>query len=123
MSPKGEDARWVGQPNKGVLMNDRSSRAALGSAQRASSDNMTVPFARLIFLVVALLATFAVAHGHPGGKVARLAVLMFDTPATNANLPAFLAGLRDLGYVEGRNVALEYRYAEGRPERVAPSCG
>src|SRR5207245_8472377 len=32
--------------------------------------------------------------------------------------PAFVAGLRDLGYVEGRNLALEYRSAEGRPERV-----
>lgn len=58
------------------------------------------------------------AHGQPGGKVARLGVLLFGTPATDPNLPALLAGLRDLGYVEGRNVALEYRYAEGRPERV-----
>jgi ABC-type uncharacterized transport system substrate-binding protein len=81
--------------------------------------NMTVTIARLIALVVVLLfaASFA-AHGQPGGKVARLGVLLFNTPATDPNLAAFVAGLRDLGYVEGRNVALEYRYAEGRPERV-----
>jgi hypothetical protein len=52
---------------------------------------MAVTLVRLISLVVVLLgATFAVAHGQPAGKVARLAVLMFDTPATNApraNLP------------------------------------
>jgi hypothetical protein len=30
-----------------------------------------------------------------------------------------LGGLRDLGYVQGRNVTLEYRYAEGQPERVS----
>ena len=79
---------------------------------------MTVIIARLIALVVVLLfAAPLAAHAQPGGKVARLAVLLFETPATNANLAAFVAGLRDLGYVEGRNVALEYRYAEGRPER------
>lgn len=78
---------------------------------------------RLICLVLLLLsATFAVVHGQPGGKVARLAVLMFDTPATNINLAAFLAGLHDLGYVERRNVVLDYRYAEGRPERVAQAA-
>ena len=59
------------------------------------------------------------AEAQPGGKVARLGVLLFSTPAADPNLPAFLGGLRDLGYVEGRNVALEYRYAEGRPERVS----
>jgi len=81
--------------------------------------NMTMTIARLIALVVVLLfaASFA-AHGQPSGKVARLGVLLFNTPATDPNLAAFVAGLRDLGYVEGRNVALEYRYAEGRPERV-----
>ena len=45
-------------------------------------------------------------------------VLLFSTPAAEPNLPAFLRGLRDLGYVDGQNVALEYRYAEGRPDRV-----
>jgi putative ABC transport system substrate-binding protein len=45
-------------------------------------------------------------------------VLLFGTPATDPNLAAFVDGLRDLGYVEGRNLTLEYRSAEGRPERV-----
>lgn len=79
--------------------------------------------ARLIgFLVILLLtASFAV-HGQPRDKVARLAVVLFDVPATNPNLTAFVAGLRDLGYVEGRNVAFEYRHAQGRPELV-PELG
>jgi putative ABC transport system substrate-binding protein len=31
---------------------------------------------------------------------------------------AFLQGLRDLGYVEGRTIAIEYRWAEGKTERI-----
>lgn len=79
--------------------------------------------ARLIgFSAVLLLTASFVAHGQPGGNVARLAVVLFDAPATNPNLAAFVAGLRDLGYVDGRNVALEYRHAKGRPELV-PELG
>jgi putative ABC transport system substrate-binding protein len=66
-----------------------------------------------------LLAVPLAAEAQPAAKVARLGVLLFSTPAAEPNLPALLAGLRDLGYVEGRNIALEYRYAEGRPERVS----
>jgi len=74
------------------------------------------------FLLTALAGAFAAplaVEAQPVRKVARLGVLLFSTPAADPNLPAFLGGLRDLGYVEGRNVALEYRYAEGRPERVS----
>jgi putative ABC transport system substrate-binding protein len=66
----------------------------------------------------AVLAGPLAAEAQPARKVAHLGVLLFSTPAADPNLPAFLGGLRDLGYVEGRNVALEYRYAEGQPERV-----
>ncbi len=72
----------------------------------------------LVTLAGGLVAAPLAVHGQPGGKVARLGVLLFSTPTTDPNLAALIAGLRDLGYVEGRNVALEYRYAEGRPERV-----
>lgn len=48
----------------------------------------------------------------------RLGVLLFGTPSTDPNLAAFRRGLSDLGYVEGRNIVLEYRYAEGNAERL-----
>ena len=79
--------------------------------------------AKLIGFSLALfLAASVVTHAQPTGKVARLAVVLFDAPATNPNLAAFVAGLRDLGHVEGRNVALEYRHAGGRPEML-PDLG
>ena len=40
-------------------------------------------------------------------------------PSTEVHLvAAFLQGLKDLGYIEGQNVALEYRWAEGRYEQL-----
>jgi putative tryptophan/tyrosine transport system substrate-binding protein len=49
-------------------------------------------------------------------KIARIGWLG-DRPAAGPRLEAFFQGLRDLDYVEGRNLVIEYRYAEGKPER------
>jgi hypothetical protein len=66
-----------------------------------------------------LLAGPFAAEAQPAPKVARLGVLLFSTPPAEPNLPALLTGPRDLGYAEGRNIVLQYRGAEGRPERVS----
>jgi len=51
-------------------------------------------------------------------KVYRVGFLGNSTAALEANLVApFREGLRDLGYVEGRNIVIEYRWAEGKYER------
>jgi putative ABC transport system substrate-binding protein len=52
-------------------------------------------------------------------KAARIGVLAGVTASTHAvREEAFRQGLKELGYVEGRNIMIEYRYAEGRPERL-----
>lgn len=52
------------------------------------------------------------------GKVYRVGFL-WESPAVFPDaIEAFRQGLRDLGYVEGRNIAIEYRWAEGKPERM-----
>src|SRR5262245_10345254 len=42
-----------------------------------------------------------------------------DSPAAYADaIEAFRRGLRELGWIDGQNIAVEYRWAEGRPERM-----
>jgi putative ABC transport system substrate-binding protein len=76
---------------------------------------------RLAFSITLLLGGLlspVAAEAQQAAKVARIGWLT-DNPATSPHLrEAFLQGLRDLAYVEGRNVAIEYRDAEGKPERL-----
>jgi putative ABC transport system substrate-binding protein len=67
--------------------------------------------------VTALAAPLA-AGAQPAGKVYRIGILETIPAAQNAaNLDGLRKGLRDLGYVEGRNLVIEYRSADGRAER------
>ena len=61
------------------------------------------------------------AHAQQTGKVARIGYLAagsHDNPLVRQNLDAFRQGLRDLGHVEGQNIAIEYRFAEGDFDRL-----
>jgi len=71
-------------------------------------------------LVVALsvLAAPLAADAQQAGKVARVGVLLYSTPQADPNISSFRQALRDLGYVEGQNLSIEYRFAEGKPERL-----
>src|SRR5262245_5554757 len=65
-----------------------------------------------------LLAGPLAAEAQQAGKVYRIGFLGNSTAALEANLVGpFREGLRDLGYVEGRNITIEYRWAEGKYER------
>jgi hypothetical protein len=58
------------------------------------------------------------AFGQQRAKAPRLGVLLFSTPKTDPNMEAVHSSLRALGYMEGRDVIVSYRYAEGHPERL-----
>jgi ABC-type uncharacterized transport system substrate-binding protein len=58
------------------------------------------------------------AEGQQADKMARIGWLAVNLAAFPHVREAFFQGLRDLGYVEGRNVVIEYRSAEGKSERL-----
>jgi len=65
-----------------------------------------------------------VAYGQTSAKVHRIGFLGNSTAALEANLVGpFREGLHDLGYVEGRNIVIEYRWAEGQYERFPALIG
>jgi len=71
-------------------------------------------------LLLACVAAPLAAEAQQPGRVYRLGFLsMRAGPTDNPQLDAFRAGLRDLGYVEGRNVVLEIRYADGHDDKLA----
>jgi ABC-type uncharacterized transport system substrate-binding protein len=75
----------------------------------------------LITLVGGAAAAWPLAVGaQQAGKLPTIGVLGAATPATwNLFTAAFVRRLRELGWIEGRTIAIEYRWAEGRSERFA----
>ena len=71
-----------------------------------------------VTLGLTLLAAPLAAEAQQAAKIARISYLTTSL-GVSPHLPeAFRQGLRDLGYVEGRNLVIEYRDAEGKPERL-----
>src|SRR4030095_2218782 len=76
-----------------------------------------------ILVAMMLLAVPVIVEAQQPGKVPRIGYLTGSSPPTNPtpdlNADAFRQGLRDLGYVEGKNIVVEYRYLEGKENRNA----
>jgi len=75
-------------------------------------------------IVICLLLTFflltvSLAQAQQPTKIPRIGYLDGGFPSTNAaRIDAFRQGLRELGYVEGKNIVVEYRHAEGKLDRL-----
>jgi putative ABC transport system substrate-binding protein len=75
-------------------------------------------FGLLIILALILLAAPLTGTAQPRSKVPRIGILTPAAEASTPSLEAFRQGLRDLGYVEGQTIVLEYRFAAGQNERL-----
>jgi ABC-type uncharacterized transport system substrate-binding protein len=76
---------------------------------------------RLIGLAVILTLNLSLlaAEGQQTRNVPRIGVLVGGSVSSDSTrIEAFRQGLRELGYVEGENIVVEYRYAEGKPDRL-----
>jgi putative ABC transport system substrate-binding protein len=69
-------------------------------------------------IAFALVVAGAVATAQQPKKVPRIGYLSLQDPATESTrAEAIRLALRERGYIEGQNIAIEYRYAEGKPDR------
>jgi len=70
-------------------------------------------------LVTGVLTTIAPVNAQQP-KLIRIGILVAGpASAVSTRVEAFRRGLRERGYVEGKNIAIEYRYGEGKPERMS----
>jgi putative ABC transport system substrate-binding protein len=75
---------------------------------------------RMATLALGLFVALCTAEAQEAMRVYRIGWLSAGPPppAPTVQMQAFLQGLRDLGYVEGQNLVMEYRYGEGKAERL-----
>jgi putative ABC transport system substrate-binding protein len=80
---------------------------------------MKTKFLLVIFISV-FLSTGQFGRAQQSAKIPRIGVLISATPSAAARrIQAIQQGLRELGYVEGKNISIEYRYADGKLEPLA----
>jgi putative tryptophan/tyrosine transport system substrate-binding protein len=79
---------------------------------------MTTRRAFITTLAGGLLAASVTAEAQQAQKAPRVGFLHYGSPGPSPEVEAFRRGLHELGYVEGQNIAIEYRFASGRVERL-----
>src|SRR5258705_1610737 len=67
---------------------------------------------------VVILAAPLADEAQGAGKVPRIGFLYYGSSGPSPEVEAFQQGLRELGYVDGQNIAIEYRFARGQVERL-----
>ena len=75
-------------------------------------------FGRIVVCLPLTLFLLTAAHAQQSKKVFRIGYLLRATPLVSPISEATRLALRELGYIEGQNIATEYRYAAGK---VAPA--
>jgi putative tryptophan/tyrosine transport system substrate-binding protein len=73
--------------------------------------------------IAASAATWPLAARAQTGKLPTIGFLGSDAPSWTSWTAAFAERLRQLGWIDGRTIVIEYRWSEGRPERVAEVAG
>ncbi len=89
------------------------------SSDNPKSEIKNLKWLGLFPIVVAFMVCGVKAEAQQATKMPRIGYLNAVAPSTVSDrIEALRQGLRELGYVEGKNILLEYRYAEGKLERL-----
>jgi putative tryptophan/tyrosine transport system substrate-binding protein len=84
---------------------------------RSKQAGMTIKTI-VVFLVGLAFGLVQVSEAQQQKKVPRIGYVSSGDPSTEPQLAAFRRGMRDLGYIEGKNIQVEYRYFEGTLDQV-----
>jgi putative tryptophan/tyrosine transport system substrate-binding protein len=97
-----------------------SERSAVSSKRAGDKPVLRRLFVFSGVLVTVLLLTQSVTQAQQPTKIPRIGFLPSagDAGSPGTQVKAFQLGLRDLGYIEGKNILIEYRYGEGQAERI-----
>ncbi len=94
-------------------------RSSNSRSDNRKSKIQNLKWAGVLAILVFLVGCVGMAEAQQAKKVPRIGFLSATSPATlSARIEAFRQGLRELGYVEGKNIVIEYRWAEGKTERL-----
>src|SRR5262245_105076 len=100
-----------------VVSCKRVSSSYSDNPKSAIQNRKLVGFLAFVIIFVGLAGG---AESQQPKKIPRIGFLGASSPsAISARLEAFRQGLRELGYVEGKNIVIEYRYAEGKLDRFS----
>ena len=102
---------------KATVGADRCVRPFGGPTRRAAPTRVRLKLVGIVALVLAFALCGAVAHAQQPKKVPLIGYLS-NAVRASPNAEALRQGLRDLGYVEGQNIAIEYRSSEGNIDRL-----
>src|SRR5438132_3760646 len=72
----------------------------------------------LFILATLILAPVYPAHAQKQATIPRMGMLYLSAPPPNPVVDGFMQGLRELGYIDGKNIIIEYRFAEGKEDRL-----
>ena len=91
----------------------------IGNDRKSKTGGGMKNFVGLIAIFVTLATFGAVAFAQQPTKIPRIGFLAgVALPALSSRIEAFRQGLRELGYVEGKNIIIEWRSAEGKIDRL-----
>ena len=105
----------------GTNLKSKTYTEPFDSAQdKLSRSIQNLKWAGVFAILVLLAGCVGMAQARQSGKVPRIGIFFGTSPSANlGRAEAFRQGLRELGYVEGKNIVIEWRYAEGKPERMS----
>src|SRR5262249_2181185 len=106
----------AGESGQSNSMRVGTNQQAIGNSNRLKILGFT--------LCAMLLVLCLPAEAQQPKKIPRLGMLVSGTFSSNeSQINAFRQGLRELGYLEGQNIVIEYRYAEGKTDRFPDLAG